>query len=105
MAGNQLHEVIVSMTNMQDQIGLAIEAMTAIRNISEGRLGWHWKTPDERLAAINALSDLMHNFAPGDPVRLAVVRSQFEMHCNRALEAFELCPMLVSWAQQNADKA
>ncbi len=104
MARNQLQDVIVSMTIMQEQVGLVIEAMIAIRNISEGRLGWAWKTPDERLEAINALSDLMHNFAPGDPVRLGVVRSQFAMQHRRAPEAFALCPALVQWARQDAEK-
>lgn len=103
MTENLLHAHISNLLAVEDQTGIMAEAMLAIRNICEGRMSWWNRSPKDKISAIQALSDLMHNFVPGNPVKLSVVRSQFAMQRERSPEAFELCPRLVHWATRTDD--
>jgi hypothetical protein len=94
---NRLQASVVSLVTVQLEIAVLVEAMQVIRNISEGRAPWRDQSLERRIRAIQALSDLMHNFIPGDPMMLSVVRSQFEKQRERSPEAFELCSLLVHW--------
>lgn len=98
---NQLREATATLEAVQQQIAVMVEVMTVIRNIAEGRVFWRDLSPESRIRGIQALSDLMHNFIPGDPVMLSAVRSQFAMQQARSPEAFELCPALLLWAAQS----
>lgn len=77
---------------------LMIEAITAMRNASEGRIGWLPTTKTKRLEAVNAIAGITHNLHPQCPV--SVIVTSFKRVKERAPEAIAMLPQLTMWVEQ-----